>query len=97
MSRACLSGRLPSSRMDAIFQRRTAYLANQRREGWHRLVDVRPLVIADAQVTELISQAKVRSTTQRHRPSPLPCLVRRIATNGSICRARSPRRMAAAS
>jgi hypothetical protein len=23
--------------MDAIFQRRTAYLANQRREGWHRL------------------------------------------------------------
>ena len=50
-------------------------------------MDVRPLVIADAQVTELISQAKVRSTTQRHRPSPLPCLMRRIATNGSICRA----------
>jgi hypothetical protein len=23
--------------MDAIFQRRTAYLENQRREGWHRL------------------------------------------------------------
>jgi hypothetical protein len=36
-ARACPSGRLPSSRMDAIFQRRTAYLANQRREGWHRL------------------------------------------------------------
>ena len=30
-------GELPSSRMDAIFQRRTAYLPNQRQEGWHRV------------------------------------------------------------
>lgn len=47
-------------------------------------MDVRPLVIADAEATG-IDSAKQRSA--RHRPSPLPCLVRRIATNGSICRA----------
>jgi hypothetical protein len=43
------------------------------------------------------SQANVRSTTQRHRPKPLPCRVRRTASSGRMWRARSPLRMVSAS
>jgi len=35
------------------------------------------------------NHAKVRSTTQRHRPSPLPCFVLRMANRGKIWRVRS--------
>jgi hypothetical protein len=62
-----------------------------------RLVDVGPLVVADAQASELVNQANVRSTTQRNRRRPLPCGVRRMASKGTMCRIRRPRRMAAAS
>jgi hypothetical protein len=41
--------------------------------------------------------ANVRSTTQRHRPKPLPCDVRRIASNGRMPRVRNPCRIPAAS
>jgi hypothetical protein len=44
-----------------------------------------------------LSQANVRSTTHRHRPRPLPCAVRRMASQSTMCRARRPRRIAAAS
>jgi hypothetical protein len=37
--------------------------------------------------------AKVRSTTQRHRPSPLPCLVFRLASQGKMWQARRARRI----
>ena len=41
--------------------------------------------------------ANVRSTTQRHRPKPLPFSVLRIASRGKMWRARSARRMFSAS
>ena len=41
---------------------------------------------------ELIEPDKVRFTTDRHWPRLLPCSVRRMASHGTMCRARSPRR-----
>jgi hypothetical protein len=41
--------------------------ADEREE---RFVDVGALVVADAQAPELVDQAKVRSTTHRHRHAP---------------------------
>ena len=58
-----------------------------------RFVDVGSFVVADAKTAKLISRANVRSTTQRHRPKPLPCLVRRIASSGRMWRVRKPCRM----
>ena len=43
------------------------------------------------------SHAKVRSTTQRHLPNPLPCSLLRIARSGNMWRARKARRMCSAS
>ena len=43
------------------------------------------------------NHAKVRSTTERHRPSPLPCFVLRMANRGKIWRVRQARRMYSAS
>jgi hypothetical protein len=60
-------------------------------------MDVGALVIPHAQPAKLIEPANVRSTTHRHPPRPLPYSVRRMASKGTICRARSPRRIAAAS
>src|SRR5579871_6277112 len=80
MSRAC-PGRLPSSRMDATFQkkrriwqtsagkdgmglrRRSTSCAATASKSAHtrareRLADIRPLVIADAEATELIQPSK---------------------------------------
>jgi len=45
-------------------------------------VDVGPFVVADAEASELIEPGNVRSTTQRHRPRPLPCVVRRFRQAG---------------
>jgi hypothetical protein len=61
-----------------------------------RLVDVGPLLVADAEPSKLI-EPDVRSTTQRQVPKPLPCLVRRTANSGRIPRLRNPHRIAFAS
>jgi hypothetical protein len=44
-----------------------------------------------------LSHAKVRSTTQRQRPNPLPCIVLRFAKKGEMRRVRRPCRIALAS
>ncbi len=56
-----------------------------------RLVDLVPAVVADEQPLEVMEQAKVRSTTQRARPSPEPCAIWRRAISGAIpcCAARA--------
>jgi hypothetical protein len=40
---------------------------------------------------------RFRFTTHRHRPSPLPCSVLRIASKGTMPRSRTPCRIAFAS
>jgi hypothetical protein len=61
------------------------------------LMDVRSLFISHPQATELVQPGKVRSTTQRYRPSPLPCSVLRLASQGTMWRVRRPCRIASAS
>ncbi len=50
-------------------------------------MDIRSFLIARSR-RNWLSQAKLRSTTQRHRPSPVPCSVLRIASKGRIPRSR---------
>jgi hypothetical protein len=44
----------------------------------------------------VVRAVATRSTLRRHRPRPLPCAVRRMASHGTICLAFSPGRIAAA-
>ena len=55
-------------------------------------MDLGAAVVADEQALEWCSQAKVRSTTQRARPSPEPCSVWRRAISEAMPRRRSSRR-----
>ena len=55
-------------------------------------MDVSTFFVSHAQATKLIQPGKVRSTTHRHRPQPLPCFVLRMASKGKMWRARNPRR-----
>ena len=60
-------------------------------------MDVGPLFVANTQPPDLIQAGDVRSTTQRHRPKPLPRSVFRIASKGMMWRARRPWRIVSAS
>jgi hypothetical protein len=57
-----------------------------------RLVDLAASVVADEQPLEVVSQAKVRSTTQRTVPSPEPCSGLLRVITGVMPRSRTRRR-----
>src|SRR6266851_3547527 len=84
-----------SRRHPVLAQRLPANPRTAERE--ERCVDVGSFVVADAEPAKLVEPRKRPLDHQRHRPKPLPCLVRRIASSGRMWRARKPCRMAAAS
>ena len=55
-------------------------------------MDVAAAFVADVEAAELWIQAKLRSTTQRQRPSPEPCSVWRRAMRQGMPRWRRRRR-----
>jgi hypothetical protein len=54
-------------------------------------VDVGAALVAEEQALKLCSQAKLRSITQRKRPSPEPCALWRRAISGRMPRSRRRR------
>jgi len=65
--------------------------------GWLVASHLGPRLGDVVEASSRASQAKVRSTTHRHRPNPLPCSVLRLASKGMMWRASRPWRIASAS